>query len=228
MEKNIKIFYHAYLINDYKELVIEQLTNVFYSGLYKKCQHLYIGVVAQEAEKSWIIDITKKYSKIKLHFFDGGDEKQTLNLIRDLIEPEDYILYFHTKGITHKETSQNLWRKLMEYKTINEWRLRIKELDSGYDCVGPLYRENTYLGYHPHFSGGFWWTKYDHILTLQHSYLDKDYIHGRMGAEFWIGSNHNFKKKCVHKLVEGTEPFLQNYTIKDYIHEEDLSHNTPL
>jgi hypothetical protein len=218
MEKNIKLFYHTYLINNYKDIIAEQLTNVFYSNLYKNCQEFHIGVVGREEEKKWILNLVKEYSKIKIHFFDNGDEKDTLKLILSLTQPKDYILYFHTKGITRNSISYSSWRRLMEYKVINEWNKCIEEIDKGYDCVGPLYREDTFLGYFPHFSGGFWWTKHEHILTLNHSYLDENYIHKRMGAEFWIGSNPNSKKKCLYTLVKGTEPN-QEYTIKDYINE---------
>lgn len=216
MEKNLKLFYHVYLINNYKDIITEQLTNVFYSELYKNCQEFHIGVVGGEEEKKWIINLVEKYSKIELHFFDNGDEKSTLRLISLKSKPNDYILYFHTKGITHNSTAHNLWRRLIEYKTINEWKKCIEILNE-YDCVGPLYRENTFLGYFPHFSGAFWWSKYEYIITLNHSYLDDDYIHKRMGAEFWIGSNLNSKMKCIHTF--NGEPGIKEYTIKDYINE---------
>jgi hypothetical protein len=217
MEKNIKIFYHAYLINNYKDIITEQLTNIFYSELYKNCQEFHIGIVGGEEAKKWIINLVEKYSKIKLYFFDNGDEKNTLNLIPLLSRPNDYILYLHTKGITHiDEIPQHLWRKLLNYKTINEWKKCIEILDNC-DCVGPLYREDTYLGYFPHFSGGFWWSKYEYITTLDNSYLDENYIHKRMGAEFWIGSNPNSKMKCLYTF-DG-EPSIKEYTIKDYINE---------
>jgi hypothetical protein len=216
MEKNIKIFYHTYLINSYKDIITEQLTNIFYSELYKNCQEFYIGVVGGEEEKKWITNLVEKYSKIKLHFFDNGDEKDTLKLISLKSKPDDYILYFHTKGITHSSITQNLWRRLIEYKTINEWKKCVEILNE-YDCVGPLYRENTFLGYFPHFSGGFWWSKYEYIITLDNSYLSEDYLHKRMGAEFWIGSNSNSKMKCIYTFNE--EPSVKEYTIKDYINE---------
>jgi len=216
MEKNIKLFYHAYLINNYKDIITEQLTNVFYSELYKNCQEFHIGIVGGEEEKKWIINLVEKYSKIELHFFDNGDEKNTLRLIPLKSKPNDYILYFHTKGITHNSITHNLWRRLIEYKTINEWKKCIEILNE-YDCVGPLYRENTFLGYFPHFSGGYWWSKYEHIITLNNSYLSEDYLHKRMGAEFWIGSNPNSKMKCIHTF-DG-EPPVKEYIIKDYINE---------
>jgi len=216
MEKDIKLFYHAYLINNYKDIITEQLTNIFNSGLYKYCQEFHIGIVGGEEEKKWIINLVGKYSKIKLHFFDNGDEKHTLRLIPLIIKPNDYVLYFHTKGITHNSISQNLWRRLVQYKVIYEWKKCIEILHE-YDSVGPLYREDTFLGYFPHFSGNFWWSKYKHIMSLDNSYLDENYIHKRMGAEFWIGSNPNAKLKCIHTFV--AEADIKEYTINEYIYE---------
>jgi hypothetical protein len=217
MEKNIKIYYHTYLINDYKDVVTDQLTSIFYSGLYENCHEFYIGVVGSEEEKKWITNLVEKYSKIKLHFFDNGDEKDTLKLILSTSEPNDYILYFHTKGITHyNHITINLWRRLLKYKVIHEWKKCIEMLHE-YDCVGPLYREDTFIGYFPHFSGNFWWAKYDHLITLDNLYLNENYVHGRFGAEFWIGSNPDAKMKCLHTF--SGEPFIKEYTIKEYINE---------
>lgn len=219
MEKNIKIFYHAYLINDYVSVVTEQLTHILCSQLYNKCQKFYIGVVGGEIEKKWITDVVKKYSKIELYYFDNGDEKDTLKLITPLAQYNDLILYIHTKGITHIDNiCQQQWRRLLNYKTITQWKQCLDNLDT-YDCVGALYRENTYLGYYPHFSGNFWWANYDYILSLNSVYLDKNYIHDRMGAEFWIGSNPNAKMKCLYNYDFRQEPFIKQFDVNEYINE---------
>lgn len=222
MEKNIKIFYHTYLINDYISVVTEQLTHIICSKLYDKCQKIYIGVVGDEISKKWITDIVKNYSKIELHYFDNGDEKDTLNLITPLGQSNDSILYIHTKGITHTNTDyicQQQWRRLLNYKNIIEWKKCLNDLNT-YDCVGALYREDTWVGYHPHFSGNFWWANYDYILTLNPFYLDKNYTHHRMGAEFWIGSNINAKFKCSYNYDFQQEPSVKQFNINEYINKE--------
>ena len=42
----IRIFYHAYLINDWQSLVTDQLTAVVNSGLYQASDCMNIGVVS--------------------------------------------------------------------------------------------------------------------------------------------------------------------------------------
>ena len=213
MEKNIKIFYHVYLINNYQNIISEQLKIIHSSELYNECKNIYIGVVGGEEERKWLIELTRDYSKIEFHFFDNGDEKNTLRLIPILSHSEDYILYFHTKGVTKEPATCESWRELLNYKVIYEWKKCVEELDKGNDCVGPLYREETIWGYFPHFSGNFWWAKFKHILTLDNSYLNENYIHGRMGAEFWIGSNPSAKMKCIYKF--DSEPYYKKYNINE-------------
>jgi len=48
-------------------------------------------------------------------------------------------------------------------------------------------------------------------------HIKENYVHKRMGAEFWIGSNPSSKMKCIYNYDFHQEPFSKEFTIKDYI-----------
>jgi hypothetical protein len=215
------IFYHAYLVGDYKLLIQEQIANMFNSGLYKASEKIFMGIAGGDSDAQyWVLNLIKDYKKIQPYIHPtNNEEKDTLKLILKNIKENDYICYFHTKSVTKPHYNNILWRRLVEYHTINQWKNCIDILDKGYDCVGSLYREDTFLGFHPHFSGGYWWTTYNHIVSLDHSYLDSNHSLGRFGAEFWIGSKHGSKNYCTFDFEEGTEPYNEEYLISNYIKE---------
>ena len=53
------------------------------------------------------------------------------------------------------------------------------------DLVGINWQEQTSMGYHPHYSGGFWWAKSNYVAGLSDEYLDHP---NRYWREFWIGT----------------------------------------
>jgi hypothetical protein len=67
------------------------------------------------------------------------------------------------------------------------------------------------MGYFPHFSGNFWWTKASYINTLDHEYLDNP---NRLFREFWIGTNPNVKKHEFHH--RGGNPYEVVYDRNNY------------
>jgi hypothetical protein len=218
MEKAIRVFYHIYFSNHYKSVVQSQLTKLFGCGLYDRCDSLFIGATGGSKEDlHWLHNVISNYKKITLVYFDQNlEEKNTLRNILTRSSGNDIILYMHTKGVSRQlDYNIECWRNLIEYKTIHNWKECIKLLDD-WDTIGPLYRENTFMGYYPHYSGGFWWANRDYIETLDHKYLNEDHELGRMGAEFWIGSNPESKMYCNYNF-DGIEPYIRGYSINEYI-----------
>ena len=222
----IGIFYHIYqlthhpnLSQDYwKKMYEDQINTLKESGLYSACDFIHIGINGSSP-------LDKNFDKVKVYYNNISDkgESGTLKMIKDFCfkeENQDYkILYFHQKGITRVEGTEDVgrrdkdpihaWRLYMEYFNIHRWMDCIEAL-SKYDCCGVDYQEETFLGRFPHFSGNFWWGNASYIKTLDHSYLnDREHIVGKMMndvcKEFWIGSNPNHKPLCLHnsKVIGG-------------------------
>lgn len=229
----IVIFYHACLVNDFKFVVQDQLSKLFISGLYDQCDSIFIGAVYYQKEDfEWLINLFIKYKKIQIVGFENGrlEEKHTLKLLSNFCTSEDaFVFYFHSKGVYNRSYHSNLWRMIMDYHSIFQWKTCIEKIKSGYDTAGILYRKGCKL-YLPHYSGGYWWTTSSHIKTLNHQFiyadsgkdlglLISDYIKNipeRHWAEFWIGSNSRSKHCCLYPF-NGVEPYQFEYKISDYL-----------
>lgn len=219
----IIIAYHAYLFGaNYMTMMTEQFRLLIHSGLFNAADKIYIGVVDTPGKKpengiEWVNHFftfasskeVNQLSKVEIVFYpDNKEMRDTLKWIKDYSKenPDDYILFFHMKGITRNSKAVEDWRRYMEYFTIENWKDCIQKLDEGYDCCGILWNKDTPIGYFPHFSGAFYWAKASYINTLKHEYLDSEW---RFHMEFWIGSNpdakvfefHNSGLNTTEKLI---------------------------
>lgn len=201
--RKIVVVYHAFMYGDsYMEMMVEQFRLILTSGLYQVANKIHVGVIESPDRsplygEEWLNSFWKSSSskkegvlgKVEIVFYpDNKEEVETLKWIRDYSKdnPGDYVLYFHTKGISKCSRATEDWRRYMEYFCIEMWKDCIQKLDEGYDCCGVMWNTNTSVGAYPHFSGNFWWANTNYINTLSHKYLDID---RRIFREFWIGSN---------------------------------------
>ena len=187
------LFYHIYKVNNWRDLVTEQLDRVVKSGLYKECDALFVNATGNNEDSTWIMD---KYPKVSWSDWNKNEwELPTLVKLQEFCRNElagksEAIFYFHTKGVTHPNipTIQD-WRFLMEYYCIDNWKKCVFRLAAGVDAVGCNLQEEPYR----HFSGNFWWanSKYiaEKVATME---IDAN----RMNAEFWLASG-NGKFDCV-------------------------------
>ncbi len=233
MSKPIKLFYHTYLVGNYRLLIHEQLLKLFSSGLYKACKEIYVGISSHDsANTKWVLNLIENYPKIIPLVFEENDaERSTLRYLHHHALQEDtYFYYFMTKNvatntgmkspISEEQIIKNeLWRVSMEYNTIDKWEDCIYYLKQGYDAVGCNFRSNSHLGNHPHFSGNFWWASSNHIKSLDHNYLhDKNLLgpQNSLLAEFWIGSNPKAKLHSVYECGE-VAPYRKESLFNEYI-----------
>ena len=224
------IAFHAYLYKDnYIPMLTEQFRKLMSSGLYEKADKIYIGIVDESGDKSprgadWI-----KYfwqfakSKVEIVVYEkNNEETDTLKWIADYSfkNPEDYVLYFHTKGITTYNEATEDWRKYMEYFVVENWQDCTRKLDEGFDICGVLWNHETVYGEFPHFSGGMWWSKSDYINTLKHEWLNLTWRYYR---EFWIGSGkpkvfefHNSRMNDIEAFNRGESHYSKPYPRENY------------
>lgn len=195
----VKIFYHIYCNENTKQIVIDQINKIMFSGLYEKTRQIFCFITGQEKYIYEIAEIIqksgKKYMVVAVGIDDTSYERFTLLKIREYISSGEKILYIHSKGVSHNNTIQyqgwvpglptikenvTNWRTFMEYYLIAKHPECIKLLDE-YDIVGVNYRESP-----PHFSGNFWWATSDYFLTLENHIGD-----GYCDTEFYICTKPN-------------------------------------
>lgn len=215
----IFLFSHNYLINNWKEILIDQLEKIKNSGLYKNANKLYLFAFGDDNEWNDFSYIIKNYDvdnkiEIKRHS-DNFYEYHTLQNLWHFCQsnPDSYILYFHLKGVWSRyntQTGENdeydptkssknpeallQWKNCMEYFNIERWRNCIDKLSENYEVVGSLYNYNPEC---PLFTGNFWWANSNYIKKLDYLQFQKEKepydvnIWIRVKCEKWINSIKN-------------------------------------
>ena len=126
-------------------------------------------------------------------------ETPTINLIKDFTQknPNCYILYLHTKGISYSNEDEkvNDWINYMLYFLVTQYKLCISVLDNNYDTVGCNYSNDldkecfkyTHPFPPPHYNGNFWWANTNYLSHLPNLPIDQI---ERNAPEFWLFKNN--------------------------------------
>jgi autotransporter strand-loop-strand O-heptosyltransferase len=216
------IFWHTYLVGEYKLILQEQISKLILSGLYDEVDCIYTGIISNNNDDTnWFLNLLKSYKKFSPIVHEkNGYEQSTLRCLHEYAEKNDsYILYFHSKSVSNPGYPNTLVRWLLEYHTIYKWKECLSLLDEGYDAIGIDLRMNSPLGDYTHFSGNFWWSKSSYIKTLDKKYIYDTELFGewnRFSAEFYIGANPNAKLISLFES-EHIVPFNGESIISKYL-----------
>jgi hypothetical protein len=175
-------------------------------------------------------EISNNHPKVTISYYERNhEETDTLRWVRDYCKtnPDDYVFYFHTKGITKQSAGTEDWRRYMEYFVIENWQDCVLKLDEGFDCCGVLWNRNVASGFRPHFSGGMWWATAKYINKLNHRLLETS---NRYDRELWIGSNptvncyefHNSRMNDISSLAAETSHYTHTYPRSNYEKKPEL------
>jgi hypothetical protein len=190
--KNINIYIHTWKINNWREILNEQLTSIDNSGL-ADIASIHICNFDSEA-KTWF--------EMWKHSFDN----------------DSYYLSLHNLGITWQGTRYEdltaTWRKWIMSGVVENWEEYVLYLDE-YDAVGDNWKDVVYyrdwhsnkrkykdsdLTYPKHFATQMWWSKSSHLNKLENPIEHQKYSvpeHGgeRVIMEGWLTSyGENFKE----------------------------------
>jgi hypothetical protein len=179
-----------YQHGNWQKIFNEQIDLIRKSGLYDACESMHIGI-----NGFYTPNFNDSKILYKINDMQDFEEGPTLLSVSDFAQnnPDHKILYLHSKGVTKNNKKVSDWRDLMNYFMIESWEECINYLKN-FDAVGCNYSEDTWLGYHPHFSGNFWWANASYINELDDSMLTSSL---RWDREFWIGSG-NGKLYGIH------------------------------
>jgi hypothetical protein len=152
MSKNINVYFHVCLKNDGLIIASELLHSLAMSTLLYRAKKINVGIKYEDEKE------LKQFRKMIIHHNLMGninilyEEPNSLNDNQELstaihfkkyadsLDEDEYVLYFHTKGIGHYETSAEncvrYWRHYMEYFLIQHWKSCVEKLNSGYESVG--------------------------------------------------------------------------------------------
>jgi hypothetical protein len=227
--RNIYGVYFISCINNYLDVVKEQLNLLKKEGLYNVTNQLLLFICQYDEEKcidlvTFIKEIDIDNKCIWITTNENLYEKFAINNYKKYITDEDYLLYyFHTKGVSRTDEIFHNRRKILNFYTITNCELNI-ELLKEYDTVG------CSLCMYPkkHYSGNFWWSKSEYLKKLSepinNHYLSPEmyicsYDHGRFislsnTTNNGMIENHLYRwKEEIHK--NATEKICNNEKCKN-------------
>jgi hypothetical protein len=200
-------FMHVCMINDWMDILDEQVTIMKESGLYDEMRVCNIGAIGQFMQLEKLNEYIKKNDKLQfvVHSEDlKRYEYLTLRYIKEVCDKgsDFYGFYVHSKGVSYPAPPYNeggkYWRDYMNHYVIRDWKEDVRHLDLGYDTCGVKYINKKWP---PHYSGNFFWFKSlyvkDHLLDVNRMNL-KD----RFNAEMWICSGNAIAATLCQDFVD--------------------------
>lgn len=188
----ILVVYHCHLVNNWKEIVTDQLTRVKNSGLYDSADQFWVTVNLMNETEDEFKQHVKEYEKLQFVFRnDNGAEYPGIHKVKELgnLYDSSKIFYFHTKGVSNtyedwynrgfsleKVNNIKAWRECLEYFLIDRWQECVNKLDEN-DNVGVTCNANWYWG-------NFWWTNSKHVKKC----IEVNFW-GRWDYEAWLNNS---------------------------------------
>lgn len=201
--KKIIGFWHICMINNFMEIISEQLELMIKSELYGKAENIFAGCAGTIDELEKVKKLFSNYPKIKIisvapvHNY----EFSTLESIKykSDTDNESYLFYIHTKGVSYPDNEGGIyWRDYMNYYNITRWKRCVSKLKEGYDTCGVKLIEK---GVFPmHYSGNFWWANSNYVKTLPK--IDTLNKEDRFSAEMWLCSKSPKAFSLCQKFVD--------------------------
>jgi len=157
----------------------QQLRRIFVSQIYKYAD---LNCVIHGPHYQDAVEMVGRYGHFKIREArpddpEGLRETRTLRYLWQETEPNDAVLFMHTKGIAYTSGEKNVagitlprnlrainsWRYAMEHYCLDRWvdrfnKFRTQDVDT----------QGSFLNAQPYFSyvGNFWWSKGSHIRKL--------------------------------------------------------------
>lgn len=195
---SIKIVYFAYLIPDlWIPIVTEQLEALYnITNLYEKST-IFMSVI-DDTDGQTQLNILKnllseKYSKIQLIniFSENVYEYPGIKTVYELSSNSnnEYILYFHSKGIMSQEHST---RKILFEYNIGAYENIIEEMEKDLTIdISSFIPSTSGFGYF-----NFWWARSSYIYNYcSKPELSASYTkYGRFSWEMWLGNHYSSKR----------------------------------
>jgi hypothetical protein len=202
----IAVAYHVGMLNNWRNVVIDQLQTLHRCGLGHAARHLLLSHSGGGSARA-VTDLMKPYGfSFELVRTVQGQrlpyEAPMMNALHEYCtgRPEAVVFYFHSKGVTRynpnwrnttdQERSYSrvlYWRKSMEYFILERPQLCLDAiLNRNKSACGTHYRRRP----RPHFSGNFWAASCEYLAALPPLNLsdaDPKYI----AAELWIGKGYD-------------------------------------
>ncbi|TCP69077.1 hypothetical protein [Baia soyae] len=193
-------FMHAWVANNWIEIVDSQLKRLCSSGLYQKLDAIFLNIVTNQIDDTSGIEADlqrlgiDQYDDTLQYVIkpDGHEcEKSSLWWLHEYstVNKQDVrILYLHTKGVRHygQSTESNVadWRNMLETLLIDHHSLALECLEK-VDVCSLQYTPSAVT-----FGGNFWWAQSSYLKELSTDIHAVCPAHPYIAQELWILSKH--------------------------------------
>lgn len=201
----LAVFYHCKISGDgipdpqhAYNVMLTQMSALNKSGLADAASLIVVGVNGTDCDAFDLSTVVPEKSQIVVHGPHVKSEIPTQMLIEHFVRQVDgwYVLYHHTKGVTHpNEALYDRWRERMENACIWNWQKCVADLDGGYEAVGCHWltpEKYPAAVTSPFFGGTFWWTTTKYLKQLPK--LPAPTWENRFEAESWIGRRRPYPR----------------------------------
>ena len=202
-KKNVVGFMHVCLINNWQEIVNEQLQIIRQSGLMDYLRVINICAVGPEQEYAKLLTLITPDSKLQMAEYTTDLKEYEYITLRKLKQitnegTQFYGFYIHTKGVsTPGNEGGKYWRDYMNHYNLREWREAIRHLDIGYETCGVKYINKIYPA---HYSGNFFWFNSQYVASLPE--VNQMNLRDRFNAEMWICSGKAIAATLCQEFVD--------------------------
>ena len=210
-ERPIIGFYHVCMMNNYMEVVREQVAELLNSGLYDASQEIKVVLAGEKKDEDMVRKFLSDYPKFIISEVASikAYEFPTIRLckLHSDTDQKYFYYYIHTKGVSfpnHK--GGKYWRDYMMWYNVNQWQQCVDKLKEGYETCGCKLVEN-HRAFPKHYSGNFWWAKSEYIQRCPP--VDSLDYNDRYQAEFWscMGSPNSATLCQVYVDYDKNPPF---------------------
>ncbi|MFZ1386291.1 MAG: hypothetical protein WBP46_00780 [Thiolinea sp.] len=225
-KKTTAIIYYVYInpAKNWQRLISDQLEDVKNTGVFAAAD-LYI--VVSNPFKATDVDlffekIDVSYKEIEFHR-ENKFEYWGMFFIWKLVHSSSqyqYIVYFHTKGMTHTESSRVKTEKLLTGSLFKDWKLFISlfKKNNKINKIGlfPAWKVNDqgeivrggWIWYN------FWWARADYIKALEQPKIDPKH---RFYYEEWLSYPVPDTKNKLYDSYSIYSKTVSSYTNKEVL-----------
>lgn len=237
-------------------MVDNQIRRMKRSGLFDRADQINCVIVGPHADD--VEELVNLHGKIRILEKSLDDREQefegrTLKHLWRMTEPQDKVLYFHTKGISYISAENRIngiyvsprnlraingWRHALEYFCIDDWQWQVSGLGEAYHTVGIMLLFWPFYMY----AGNFWWASGEHIRNQAepitwpgHDYearYKEDSIDlnpltiSRMRHEQWIFSNRDQSYyHCLFSQLDKPKDDEYHLCNSFWLYEDDLTNH---
>ena len=217
---NVVGFMHVCMVNDWYDIVSEQIQIMKDFGLYDYSRVINIGALGSLENKAILEKLIAENATLRLATYSENlneYEFHTLKFLQEICKTGGFCgFYVHTKGVSWPgHEGGKHWRDYMNHYILRVWHRDLEMMEMGYDLCGvKLINKRWPL----HYSGNFFWFKSEYISTLIPVTLMN--LKDRFNAEMWVCSNQPIAGTLCQDFVD--------YDTKGVFVPKDLSKLPPL